>query len=181
MRVSLGRGPAIKELFVIPRQLRCRATLLPLVAAACHQGGQRSLLAAHVAGCYQFAQLDGRPLRSASGFWMAPVRLDTTLVPVDSDNGYTVRAGYYSVTTLARIPATAAIDTAIFRTGWEILLLDTVLVTRSTGLAGQAIRLQPRARDFAGVAFWFNDVVDSTRQPQLDSVLAKRVSCPHDT
>jgi hypothetical protein len=69
-------------------------------------------------------------------------------------------------------------DTALFRATWQLLPPDTLLVMRSTGLNGQSIRLQPRGRDFGGVEQWFNDVVDSTRSPSVDSVLARRVHCP---
>jgi len=152
--------------------------LLAFILGGCDRSGHAPLSAAAVVGCYQFAGRDGQALRSGSGFWIAPVRLDTVLAPVDGDGGYTTQPGYYSATPTAQIAEPNAIDTALFRATWQLLPPDTLLVMRSTGLHGQSISLQPRGRDFAGVEQWFNDVVDSTRSPSMDSVLARRVDCP---
>ena len=162
---------------VISRPMRI-ASALCLALVACDKPNPSAngpLSAAAVAGCYQFTHSDGRPIRSPSGFWSAPVRLDTALALGDGDDSSIREPGVFAVAPTG--PIVEPIDTALMRSTWQILPPDTLLVSRSTGFAGQDMRLNRSAEGFAGVEIWGSDVVDTT-PPTEDSVVARRVSCP---
>jgi hypothetical protein len=165
--------------FVRPRQFSLLRVLGFLVLAACRatDGASRSpLVAGAVAGCYQFSYSDGRPIPSSSGFWAAPVRLDTALALLDGDGGYRTEPGIFVVVPTG--PLLAVMDTTLTRSTWRVLPPDTLLVIRSTGFEGQALRLRARGAALAGVERRSGDVIDTAHPPQEKPVVARRVSCP---
>ena len=126
-RVSLLRGPTHLLVVVTACRVANDAARTPLAAPA-------------VAACYQFAYANGQPITSPSGFWAAPVRLDTILALLDGDGGYRTEPGIFVVVPTGRLVAAEAMDTALMRSTWRLLSPDTVLVLRSTGFVGQRTR-----------------------------------------
>jgi hypothetical protein len=164
MRLSLLRGATC----VLVGSISCRAT---------DDASRSPLAAAVVAGCYQFTYADGRAIPSPSGFWAAPVRLDTALALLDGDGGYRTEPGIFAVVPTGAIVPAEAMDTAFIRSTWRVLPPDTLLVLRSTGLVGQTLRVRARGLDFAGRERWEYDVVDRAHPPREEPVVARRVSC----
>ena len=138
----------------------------------------RPLTVAAVAGCYLFTDSTGRPLQSQSGFWSAPVRLDSSLAFIDGDGADTLDAGIFAVQPTAVIPPEHAVDTAFLRSAWRLRLPDTLIVTRGQRFGGHEIQLRPQGADFIGTERRGGDVAaDNARLPALPAV-ARRVTCP---
>jgi hypothetical protein len=177
---------------VTPREARYLFTAIVAVAAGCSgSAGDRQreavpaagsapvsqavpLTAAATAGCFQFVDSAGRAVPSPFGFWAAPVRLDTVrevLAGAGEDGGV---PGIYAVRATAVIAD--ARDTMMFRTSWQIVSPDTLVVRQGTRFVGDRFRLRPRGRDFAGLAEEYNDA--GRAASVLRPIVARRVDCP---
>lgn len=168
--------PLLREVLLSGQAALASGLLYSALACDARDGAPPVLAAAKVAGCYEFADSAGRPIHQAA-FWSAPVRLDTTAALLDSDGGYRKEPGVYAVIPTATIPPEHAIDTALLRSTWQVLPPDTVLVMRSDGYIGHAIRVHADGGVPRGTQEWFNDVIDTTRLPVRHPVSARRVTC----
>ena len=171
-----------------PTTIWWRAVVIILAFAGCGQAPpdeepgpapQAPLMAATIVGCYEFTDASGQPLGSASGFWTAPVILDTT--PARSEASYHPELPVFALRTTALVPDSMSSDSADWRSVWRFLPPDTIRITRTKSDQLQWLQLTPRGRDFAGVGMGVR-VPEVFRRlpppPPQDSVFARRVECP---
>ena len=164
--------------------MQARRLLLPLslmlcLAGACDRGGSPVLRAADLVGCYELRDSGGQPLPSSSGFWSAPVRLDT-VQSQRSQARSSEDVRWYVVQPTARIADSAAADTAFFGSLWRVVPPDTLMVVRSTAFFGVTVRLQRSGqRSMRGSLVESGDVSNPKHPPVAQPVTAQAVNCPN--
>ena len=144
------------------------------------EASSRRLIAAEIAGCYEFTNSAGQPAGSQSSFWHAPVYLDTLPAPFFNDEG--ARASVFSMRPTRKTLDSLTVDASMAAT-WRIQAPDTLIVARSMEHLAQSFRLTPNGRDFAGTGTGVGGpLVGPPYGPAAarDSVFARRVACPED-
>ena len=150
------------------------------LAAACDRTNPPALTVGDVLGCYEVVDSADRPLPSQSGFWSAPVRLDT--LQNERSRAWSLSSSdhpWYVMKPTARIADSASLDTVILQSFWTIRQPDTLVLLRSSGLFGEAISLQRAAPpNFEGTHVMRRDEIDPKNRAVPRPVSARRVDCP---
>jgi hypothetical protein len=130
------------------------------------------MTAADVVGCWAVVR-PSTASPSDSAFWSAPVRLDTVLGAslLSPDSRHPVHA-------LAQLPDSLASDTALMKTTWHLVAPDTLVIVRSSGFFGSALRLRLAGDQLSGVERTFTDLPDEIPSVEHAGVKGQRVPCP---
>lgn len=127
-------------------------------------------------GCWRISRVDARPIERIPWFWASGIRLDTVVSEKVRDRGHSL--GTYLASPLGPIPASAAIDTALQVSTWEITARDSLRIARSDGFSGIVVQLRVQEDSLSGTAWRGFDVRSWNRRAPHHPVSGHRISCP---
>jgi hypothetical protein len=150
-----------------------------ILLEACSQSAElpvRTLVSADFVGCWRVTTLSGLSPEPGLPFWNGGVRLDT-IRSKKTEETKLIGPGEYDLYAIGPIPDSLAFDTAATISTWHFDPPDSLVISRSLGLAGTMLQFRVQTDTLRGFSHSYSDVITHNKPVHKDPVIGLRIAC----